>query len=230
MILSSKTHLVIRKTTGIILILLLGSFLVYTYWKQQVQYLLPTPVPLNYQKVEIGTFVDTNSLGIAMSNKPSLLHFFNPNCPCSKFNLPHVLKLNKNYGEVVNFIFVVPFDIEDKIIKSYQREGVSCIRDSAKTIATLYGVYSTPQAAIVESNGTLYYRGNYNRSRYCTSPDYNFAEIALDSLLAGNKKPIFDSSASTAYGCAIDAKSTSIINYFNFSSGPLNFTDTQQDR
>ena len=36
------------------------------------------------------------------------------------------------------------------------------------SLAKACGVYSTPQAVLIDNNQNLYYRGNYNRSRYCT--------------------------------------------------------------
>ena len=71
------------------------------------------------------------------------------------------------------------------------------------SIATLCGVYSTPQAVLINQDKTLYYRGNYNKSRYCTDKKSNYAQMAIDSLLGQKQNPIFNQNALIAYGCTL---------------------------
>lgn len=71
------------------------------------------------------------------------------------------------------------------------------------SIAAVCGVYSTPQAVLLDVGHNLYYRGNYNKSRYCTDPGSNYAEIAIDSLLNNNDNPVFNKYALNAYGCVL---------------------------
>jgi hypothetical protein len=71
------------------------------------------------------------------------------------------------------------------------------------SIAAVCGVYSTPQAAIIDTNGRLYYRGNYNKSRYCTDKRSNYAQMAIDSLLSHHTNPIFSMAAIKSYGCEL---------------------------
>ncbi len=69
--------------------------------------------------------------------------------------------------------------------------GVPYIVDHTGLISKSLGVYATPQAAILTSEQTLYYRGNYNRGKYCTDPTSSFAQQALDSLLANVPAPSY---------------------------------------
>ncbi len=71
------------------------------------------------------------------------------------------------------------------------------------SIANACGVYSTPQAVLLDRQHKLYYRGNYNRSRYCTDVRTNYAQMAIDTLLANNSLPLFDASAFRSYGCQL---------------------------
>jgi hypothetical protein len=87
-------------------------------------------------------------------------------------------------------------EIQDKF-------GLSIPVLSDKSIAASCGVYSTPQAAILNSDHSLYYRGNYNKSRYCTDKKSNYAQMAIDSLLKENAVPAFNASALKAYGCEL---------------------------
>jgi hypothetical protein len=61
----------------------------------------------------------------------------------------------------------------------------------------------TPQAAIIGRNNELFFRGNYNLSRYCTSKATNFAEISLIALLNNHPAPVFSMLATEAYGCEL---------------------------
>lgn len=140
---------------------------------------------------------------IVDNDRPMLLHFFNPDCPCSKFNVEHFRTLVKMYSNRVNFI-VVPLSKKPYTVQEIQHIfhlKVPVLLDTS--LASTCGVYSTPQAVILDSDRLLYYRGNYNKTRYCTDNKSNYAMLALDSLLQQKHHRIFDQSALTAYGCKI---------------------------
>jgi hypothetical protein len=185
------------------LMLIFGT-ISYLFWQNEYKYSLPTPVPENYKAVAIGEHINLNNKLKTPSDKPLFLHFFNPDCPCSKFNIPHIETLVKKYGDKVSFAIVVidkdsnysEQDIQDKFDLT-----VPVLFD--KSIADMCGVFSTPQAVLLDVNRNLYYRGNYNRTRYCADNNSNFAQIALDSLLNKSQNPLFDKLALKAYGCTL---------------------------
>jgi len=174
------------------------------FWHNEYKYSIPTPVPVNYHAVNMGKHINLNGKLEETKNKPLFIHFFNPKCPCSRFNIPQIESLVKKYGDKISFAIVVVSDDS-----SYTEQGIQDKFDLTipilfdKSIATSCGVFSTPQAVILDANHNLYYRGNYNKSRYCTDTKSNFAQIALDSLLNNSQKPSFDSLALTAYGCSL---------------------------
>lgn len=178
----------------------ISSFFWYNEWK----YSLPTPVPANYKDVKQGDYVDLAGKVKSENNKPVFIHFFNPDCPCSRFNIPHFKSLVKQYGDKVNFAIVVMTKDNDYTVEKIQDKfdlKVPVLFD--KSIATSCGVYSTPQAALLTADNKLYYRGNYNKSRYCTDKKSDYAQMAIDSLLNHTANPAFDHHALTAYGCAL---------------------------
>jgi thiol-disulfide isomerase/thioredoxin len=188
----------------IIWLTILFGGITYLFWKNEYKYTLPTPVPKNYKDVAVGKHINLHGKLGTISGKPLFLHFFNPDCPCSKFNIPHIESLVKKYGDKMTFVIVVigkdpkytEQDIQDKFDLT-----VPVLFD--KSIADSCGVFSTPQAVILDVNRKLYYRGNYNRSRYCADNKSNFAQIAIDSLLNKSKNPSFDKIALKAYGCTL---------------------------
>jgi hypothetical protein len=196
-----------RKGMVIAWLILLFTGIAGFFWRSEWVYALPTPVPTHYHPVVAGTKINWPR-GVAdalPSGKPLFLHFFNPDCPCSRFNVPHFRSLVKQYGQQANFALILMTDKHYTPEEIWRRfdlpEGIPVLRDSL--IAAACGVYSTPQAVIVDTNDQLFYRGNYNRNRYCTDDKSSYARLALESLLHNNLHPYFDPMALKAYGCKL---------------------------
>ncbi|HMG15973.1 MAG TPA: redoxin domain-containing protein [Saprospiraceae bacterium] len=174
------------------------------FWKNEIIYTLPTPVPVSYHPVMPGEHINLQDKISNVNNKPAFIHFFNPACPCSRFNIPHIQSLVRKYGDKINFSIVVLSKDSKYTVKEIQEKfdlNIPVLFD--QSIASTCGVYSTPQAVIIDSNQKLFYRGNYNKSRYCVDTKSNFAQMAVDSLLKNNNTPIFNALATTSYGCQL---------------------------
>lgn len=172
------------------------------FWQNEFKYSLPTPIPENYKKVAMGSKIDLKCC--LTDHRPVFIHFFNPDCPCSRFNVPHVKSLIKQYGDQINFKIVVLNKEKDFIIEEIQEKFDAKIPVYFdEQIAKNCGVFSTPQAVLVDSSQKLYFRGNYNKTRYCTNADSNYAQQAIESLLKNNHSPLFDALALRAYGCTL---------------------------
>lgn len=177
------------------------------FWEQELQYTQPTPLPKDYVPVSIEEAIDLDIPLLKTNNKPKLLHFYNPDCPCSRFNSPHFSSLIRKHEKMVDFYVVVNFDEHVATVKEAFGEKIQVITDKEGEIAKACGVYATPQAVIIDQKGMLYYKGNFNKSRYCTDPETNYAAMALDALLAQEPAPAFGQLATTAYGCELGKKS-----------------------
>lgn len=172
------------------------------FWQNEFKYSLPTPIPKNYHDIAMGSRVDLKCC--VSGGKPIFIHFFNPDCPCSRFNVPHVTGLIKKYGDRINFKIVVLNKEKTFTIAEIQNKfdaKIPVYFDDG--IAKSCGVFSTPQAVLIDASQKLYYRGNYNKTRYCTNADSNYAQMAIDSLLKQNQSPSFDALALRAYGCSL---------------------------
>ena len=191
-----------KKWIVLFLIVSIFSAIAGIFWHSEYVYSLPTPVPANYHQVVPGDLVDLKGK-IAIGEKPIFLHFFNPSCPCSRFNVPHFKSLVKKYSDSIAFAIVVMSDkkkITAEDIRDKFDVDVPVYFD--QTIAKTCGVYSTPQAVILDK-GKLYYRGNYNKNRYCTDKNSNYAEMAINSLLNESNHPSFSQYALVSYGCSL---------------------------
>lgn len=182
----------------VLLLLTIGSIFYYTEWK----YSLPTPVPEDYKAIEVGEKIVINGLAYDQA-KPLFLHFYNPDCPCSRFNMAHFKSLVKEYSDKMQFAIVPMTDQAYSQADIQNKLGLSLPVLFDSTIAEACGVYSTPQAVIINKDQELFYRGNYNRTRYCTDKKTAYAKMAIESIL-NQKVPItFDAYALKAYGCEL---------------------------
>ena len=191
-------HVLVITWLGILL-----SGMSYMFWQNELKYTLPTPVPKQYTPIQRGSHVQLSHELKGEANKPLFIHFFNPKCPCSKFNVPHVRSLVKQYGDKISFAIVVLSKDHYSVEEIQDKFGVNVPVSFDKNIATTCGVYSTPQAVLFDGKHNLYYRGNYNKSRYCTDKNSNYAQQAIDTLLSNNTNPVFNQYALKAYGCEL---------------------------
>lgn len=184
------------------LIIVVSAFIgvVSVFWYKDAQYALATEKPATYQEVPLNSIIDIDGKLIS-AEKPNYFHFFQPSCPCSRFNLKHYESLHRKYKADFNFYCVVPPNAEMDWVEDLVDIDVKIIRDENKKLAEACGVYSTPQAALINVSGELYYRGNYNKGRYCTSKNTNYAEMALEALKQGRQLPEMGHFALSSYGC-----------------------------
>lgn len=192
-----------RKILVITWIIVLFGAIGALFWYNELQYQLPTPVPVNYKAVNPGELVKLNAKLKVDTTKPLFLHFFNPVCPCSRFNMKMFKSLVAQYGQKVNFVIVVISSHDYTADEIREKFDLKIPVTFDQSIATACGVYSTPQVALIDNKGKLYYRGNYNISRYCTDEKTNYAKQAINGLLANNTRLIFNKFALTSYGCRL---------------------------
>ena len=187
------------------------------FWYQDVRYSLPTPRPATLVALDNGQSVTLpGSFAPAADGRPLFLHFFNPDCPCSRFNADHVRSLRERFGREVRFVAVVQVG-QDQDAEALQRNlaatarlfgsEMEAVMDDGGKIAAACGVYSTPQAVILapEARRTLLFRGNYNSSRYCVDPQTEFARLALEAVVGHREPPPESRDAMVAYGCELPA-------------------------
>ena len=192
-----------KKIIIIIWLMVLFSAIGALFWYNEWVYHLPTPVPTDYKPVYRGQPIALTGALKKYNGHPLFLHFFNPDCPCSRFNIANFKSLVKQYHGQVNFVIVV---MNNKFYTAKQIQdkfdlNLPVLFDAS--LAPACGVYSTPQAVLIDANDKLYYRGNYNSSRYCTDEKTSYAKIAIQGLLNDNAKLIFSQLALKAYGCRL---------------------------
>ena len=196
-------------TKGLVLawLFILAAAIGAIFWHSAWKYSLPTPIPENYHEVTQGApiVLPATAANLPTGHKPLFLHFFNPDCPCSRFNMPQFRAIVQQYSSQVSFAIIVmspeKFTAAELQKKYNLPYSIPVVSDSA--VAAACGVYSTPQAVILTADRHLFYRGNYNRSRYCNDEKTGFARLALDGLLQHHVSLTLSPLAYTAYGCQL---------------------------
>lgn len=198
----SKNQEFIRKVVAVCVVAASVFLIATIFWNQEMQYALPTPVPERYTEVAPGEKVYLPSS--LQTDVSYFLHFYNADCPCSRFNARHIKSLIGNYSDSIEFVIVVSEKSSMEKARGEFGDDLRYLLDADYSIAKACGVYSTPQAAIISSNGKLFYRGNYNSARYCTTRASNFAELSLIALINNQSPPAFGLAATQSYGCELD--------------------------
>lgn len=187
----------------------------WAFWQQDLRYGRATPRPAGWHRPVVGAAVAlpaaVERLRASRPGRPILMHFFNPSCPCSRFNVDHVRALTARFAPDVTVVAVLAEGEPATMRAAYQalQLNVPAYVDADRRLADALGVYATPQAAILDRDGRLYFVGNYNRSRYCRERDTEFARIALEAVVAGVRPPAAGPAADVAYGCPLPARASS---------------------
>jgi hypothetical protein len=180
----------------------------YAFWNEDWRYSLPTPFPEGLIQPPLGSRLALPALidAVKRNGRPLLLHFANPQCPCTQFSLDHVRRLEQTFGNRVDFVTVLQSDSDLAEARSEFQSmhlRMPVVYDRGAKIGDWVGVYATPQAAILAADGSLYFRGNYNRSRYCSDETSEFVRIALEALVAKRPLPRLPGEATVTYGCPL---------------------------
>ncbi|MEQ9169223.1 MAG: redoxin domain-containing protein [Fulvivirga sp.] len=206
-----KIKILIFSVLSTVIILLIGLI----FWKQEYKFTLPTPKPRNYVEVHQGDSVDIQY----SAAQPTYYHFYNYDCPCSRFNIKEFQSLVNKYKNEVKFYAVIETeDISSDDVNDFLEKydlGIEVIKDSEGHLAQALGVYSTPQAVLIKDH-KVYYKGNYNKARFCLSKNTKFAAQALEAMVKGEKVPDFPMVAEIAYGCELPSNTNKSNTFFSF--------------
>ncbi|MEZ6015526.1 MAG: TlpA disulfide reductase family protein [Planctomycetota bacterium] len=174
------------------------------FWVEDWRYGLPTERPPGLVAAAPGEQreVPTTLRSLVAGDRPLLLHFFNPSCPCSRFNLDHLRELAQRFEGQVDIVFVIERDPGQP--SSTLLELPTFIDDNG-ALADSFGVYSTPTAVLLDRDLRVVYVGNYAPSRYCVDPSQQLVRIAVEALLGerDDKRVATVPTPPPAYGCPL---------------------------
>lgn len=144
-------------------------------------------------------FFESGELGARLENlvnkeqqsnklKPiSVVHFWNPDCPCNRFNEVHVKKIISDYADK-NVQFTIVVSGKNTKLRKLREERARKIF-SHSAVKNIYsdwsmdkGPPSSPAVAVINSSGELVYFGPYSLGANCSADKGKFVEKVLDQL------------------------------------------------
>lgn len=130
-----------------------------------------------------------------VSGRAHLVHFWNPDCTCNRFNRSHVLDLIDDYQRRgVSFSLAVPHERhqEDALLAFPMVKDVYVAADIDSI--------SSPASAVFNMFGQLTYFGPYSEGAFCAAGKGAPVEQILNELLdEGNTTPWLNLSAIGCY-------------------------------
>lgn len=125
---------------------------------------------------------DANALAAFSPGAPQgrahVVHFWNPDCACNRFNRTHTLSIMEGYRPLgVTFSVAVPHPRhqESALQRFPQAKEVIVAADINRT--------SSPASAVFDALGQLVYFGPYSEGAFCADEDGTPVELMLDELL-----------------------------------------------
>lgn len=176
------------------------------FWTEDWRYSLPTERPSNLASVAVGVAVDLPLILAvhAPHGRPALLHFYNPDCPCSRFNLEHVRKLERQFEGALSIVLVV--ESTDHLTESPPGCDAPIVLDVDGSLADSFGVYATPMAVVLDAQRRLAYVGNYSSGRFCVDPAREYVRLAVETLERGEL--VTFQLARPVFGCPLPSDRT----------------------
>ena len=140
------------------------------------------------------------------AGSPSLVVFTSTSCPVAKRYTTRLNRLYEKYKDRVQIaaVFSNERDTAEAARQHAEEFGIQfpAVVDGSGAVARRFGASMTPQAFALDAEGRLKYRGAIDNDRYETRVTQNYAQNALDDLLAG-RDPIVAETA--AFGCTLHA-------------------------
>jgi hypothetical protein len=116
-----------------------------------------------------------------------VVHFWDPDCPCSRFNEVHVKKIIADYkGQNVEFTVVVRGQTQEvrteRKLQAQQVFNDVAVKEVISDWPVDKGPPSSPAVGVMNNDGELVYFGPYSLGARCTQDKGQFVEKVLDGL------------------------------------------------
>lgn len=152
-----------------------------------------------------------NSRSLSNSDLPdgvTVVHFWNPDCACNRFNESHVREIIERYSKTgIRFAVVVKpqtkYTRHELRQLAEQRLGISQLIDADDKWLDDLNIPASPAALVLNESGEIAYFGPYSDGAFCSSRGSRFIENTLDALLKGDVSSQLNMAA---YGCYCDWK------------------------
>ena len=191
-------------------------------------------VSLNQNNVPIGTELprlnfttlsgDTYTLDSLTRNGPVVAVFLATGCPVAQRYTMRLKRLHTEFtgNDKQHTTFVgIYANEEDTVddVKAYIQKAeytFPIVKDTTGYLAELLGATMTPQAMVIDTSGTLRYRGPIDDNRYETRIKHNYLRDALLATHTGDALPL-QAQETPAFGCTIHLPESSLPSDITYS-------------
>ena len=149
----------------------------YAFWWFHFRYLYSISsidqwVMFSVEQLEYGDAADVNI--------PTLIHFHDPNCPCSRFVVPDVKYIIETFSTQVRVRIYVPDPTA--IARASRMFGINAETAPLQTVPV-----ASPAAWLMNADGQTAYLGPYSDSGICTSSTSHQVTALISDLLDGEE-------------------------------------------
>lgn len=132
----------------------------------------------------------------------TVLHFWDRDCACSRFNQDHLRQLSQRYRAAgVRFLVMARRGGATPAQPSLSAAFGDAVAPFGAAAADAPAIPASPAAAVFDADGRLAYLGPYSEGAACLAGNGDFVEQVLDKLLAGQRPRQINTAA---FGCFCD--------------------------
>lgn len=171
----------LRKHIGLSLVLCWGVFVMAAFWLFTYKDLRPfadNSDGLARFPKEVAEVLVTNE-PLPSSHGGRVIHFWNPNCRCSRFSQEHVEEVMSTYvKQGIEFIVAVPAQrLVERALETFPEASNAIVVNQTAGL-------SSPSAIVFDAQNTLVYFGPYSDGAFCASGDSAPVELMLDDVVS----------------------------------------------
>ncbi|MDH5184686.1 MAG: DUF6436 domain-containing protein [Gammaproteobacteria bacterium] len=188
-----------------ILIFVWAGATAYAFWWFEFKNLRPFDTKENGQVVEISAdALELSLLKLTKADKQNIrvIHFWNPECYCNRFNQQHLEQIRQQYAKQGISFYLALVGNTEKYQSQIEEKHINIPILRVDNIVGL--IPSTPSAAIIKAGHGLTYFGPYSEGAMCSAQSGSFVEKILDATLQGNPAAQINS---LTFGCYCDLQS-----------------------
>ncbi len=104
---------------------------------------------------------------------------WNPDCPCTQADEPHLHQLMKDHPEA-HWVILAPSSVPAKLAAQRGLKGAV-----ERGLTDELALWASPGAVVASPQGKILYRGGVNAFRFCQNPSGQLLRLALEAAADG---------------------------------------------
>ncbi len=188
-----KTQLLNKKFIAWWLVFIWLLMIAFAFWWFELRWYRQVDFQYSDALFDSRTLLNDQSLLQGKDHRATVVHYFDPACPCTRFNTAHVQELMATYlPKGVAFVIKVPNEAARQLAhQTFKQVPIDVVAAKNAPVAS-------PAALVLNPLGQPEYVGPYSPGAVCTSKTGDFVGLALDDVIQGKG---FKQTINLANGC-----------------------------